>query len=131
MCYNLPLYTHGEDHFHHPQILKLASGTHTESILNRDKKNKEIYQKIVKKLLQSQNIHYQTNSRLTPATNSTNGTFALFPNVVIQKRISKKIQPIRKGQFQIIDKPTDVTYHFIESSKKNCSKKKKSSTIIP
>ena len=29
MCYNLPLYTHGEDHFHQPQILKLASGTHT------------------------------------------------------------------------------------------------------
>ena len=25
-CYNLPLHTHDEDHFHHPQILKLASG---------------------------------------------------------------------------------------------------------
>ena len=36
-CYNLPLHTHDEDHFHHPQILKLASGTHTEWILNRDK----------------------------------------------------------------------------------------------
>ena len=32
------LYTHDEDHFHHPHILKLASGTHTECILNRDKK---------------------------------------------------------------------------------------------
>ena len=30
ICYNLPLHTHDEDHFHHPQILKLASGTHTE-----------------------------------------------------------------------------------------------------
>ena len=30
ICYNLPLHTHNEDHFHHPQILKLASGTHTE-----------------------------------------------------------------------------------------------------
>ena len=30
VCYNLPLNTHDEDHFHHPQILKLASGTHTE-----------------------------------------------------------------------------------------------------
>ena len=29
ICYNLPLHTHDEDHFHHPQILKLASGTHT------------------------------------------------------------------------------------------------------
>ena len=38
ICYNLPLHTHDEDHFHHPQILKLASGTHTEWILNRDKK---------------------------------------------------------------------------------------------
>ena len=38
VCYNLPLHTHDEDHFHHPQILKLASGTHTEWILNRDKK---------------------------------------------------------------------------------------------
>ena len=37
ICYNLPLHTHNEDHFHHPQILKLASGTHTEWILNRDK----------------------------------------------------------------------------------------------
>ena len=38
ICYNLLLHTHDEDHFHHPQILKLASGTHTEWILNRDKK---------------------------------------------------------------------------------------------
>ena len=45
ICYNLPLHTHDEDHFHHPQILKLASGTHTEWILNRDKKHNEIYQK--------------------------------------------------------------------------------------
>ena len=36
-CYNLPLHTHDEDHFHHPPILKLASGTHNEWILNRDK----------------------------------------------------------------------------------------------
>ena len=33
-CYNLPLHTHDEDHFHHPQILKLACGTHTEWISN-------------------------------------------------------------------------------------------------
>ena len=29
ICYNLPLHTHDKDHFHHPQIFKLASGTHT------------------------------------------------------------------------------------------------------
>ena len=50
ICYNLPLHTHDEDHFHHPQILKLASGTHTEWILNRDIKHNEIYQKVTKKL---------------------------------------------------------------------------------
>ena len=48
---NLPLHTHDEDHFHHPQILKLAYGTHTECILNRDKKHNEIYQKITKKIV--------------------------------------------------------------------------------
>ena len=30
ICYKLPLHTHDEDHFHHPQILKLASATHTK-----------------------------------------------------------------------------------------------------
>ena len=49
ICYNLPLHTLDEDHFHQPQILKLASGTHTEWILNRDKKHNEIYHKIAKK----------------------------------------------------------------------------------
>ena len=41
-CYNLPLHTQDEDHFHHPQILKLASGTYTDWILNKDKKHNEI-----------------------------------------------------------------------------------------
>ena len=68
ICYNLPLHSHDEDHFHHPQILKLASSTHTQGILNRDKKNNEVYQKTTKKLLQRQNINNQINSRLTPAT---------------------------------------------------------------
>ena len=49
ICYNLPLHTHDENHFHHPQILKLSSGTHTKWILNRDKKHNEIYQKVTKK----------------------------------------------------------------------------------
>ena len=59
ICYNLPLHTHKEDHFHHPQILKLASGTHTGWILNKDKKHNEIYQKITKKLQQRQNVNNQ------------------------------------------------------------------------
>ena len=56
VCYNLPLHTHDEDHFHHPQILKLVLGTHTEWILNRDKKHNEIYQRVTKKLLQRQTL---------------------------------------------------------------------------
>ena len=42
MCYNLPLHTHDEDHFHQPQILKSASSTHVEWILNRDKNKMKI-----------------------------------------------------------------------------------------
>ena len=57
VLYNLPLQTHDEDHFHHPQIFKLASGLHTEWILNRDIKHNEIYRKVAKakKVLQRQN----------------------------------------------------------------------------
>ena len=118
ICYNLPLHTHDEDHFHHPQILKLASGTHTEWILNRDKKHNEIYQKITKKLLQRQNINDQINSRFTPASDLKIGTFVLIPNFNTQKGISKKLQPLRKGPYQIIAKPTDVTYKITDSDKK-------------
>ena len=83
--YSLPLHTHDEDHFHHPQILKLAFGTHTDWILNRDKKHNEIYQKVTKKLLQRQNINSQINSRFTPATNLKIGTYVLIPNFTTQK----------------------------------------------
>ena len=115
ICYNLLLHTHDEDLFHHPQILKLASGTHTEWILNRDKKHNEIYQKVTKKLLQRQNINEQINSRFTPASDLKTGTFVLIPNFNTQKGISKKLQPHRKGPYQIIAKPTDVTYKHIKS----------------
>ena len=64
VCYNLPLHTHDEDHFHHPKNPKLASGTHTERILNRDKKHNEIYQRVTKKLLQRQNINEQNKFML-------------------------------------------------------------------
>ena len=40
--YNLPLQTHDENLFHHPQIRNLASETHTEWILNRDRKHKNL-----------------------------------------------------------------------------------------
>ena len=118
ICFSLPIHTHYEDHFHQPQILKLAFGTHTDWILNRDKKHNEIYQKITKKLLQRQIINTQINSRFTLATFLKVGTFVLIPNFTRQKVISKKLQPLRKEPYQIIDKPTDVTYKIIDSNKK-------------
>ena len=118
ICYNLPLHTHDEDHFHHSQILKLASGTHTEWILNRDKKHNEIYRKVTKKLLQRQNIKSQISSRFMPATDLKIGTIVLIPNFNTQKGISKNLQPLRKGPYQIIAKPTEVTYKLTDSTKK-------------
>ena len=96
MVYAIPLHTHDEDHFHHPQILKLASGTHTEWILNRDEKHNEIYQKVLKKLLRRQNINNQINSRFMPATDLKVGTFVLIPNFHTQKGISKKYNHFEK-----------------------------------
>ena len=78
------------------QILKLASGTHTEWILNRDKKHNEIYQKITKKLLQRQNINDQINSRFTPASDLKIGTFVLIPNFNTQKEFLKNYNPSEK-----------------------------------
>ena len=118
ICYNLPLHTHDEDHFHHPQILKLDSGTHTEWILDRDKKHNEIYQKVTKKLLQRQNNNDQIKSRCTPATDLKIGTFVLIPNFNTQKGISEKLQPLPKRPYQLIAKPTDVTYKLTDSTKK-------------
>ena len=118
ICYNLPLHTHDEDHFHHPQYLKLASGTHTEWIFKKDKKYNEIYQKVTKKLLQRQNINDQINSRFTPATDLKIGTFVLIPNFNTQKGNSRKTQPLQKGPYQIIAKTTGVTYKLTDSNKK-------------
>ena len=87
--YILPLHTHDEDHFHRPQILKLASGTHTERILKGDKKHKEIYQKVTKKLFQRQNINSQINSRFMPATDLKIGTSVKYL-ILIHKKESPK-----------------------------------------
>ena len=53
-----------------------------------------------------------------PATDSKIGTFLLTPNFNTQKGISKKLQPLRKGPYQIIDKPTEKTYKLTDSSMK-------------
>ena len=69
-------------------------------------------------MLQRQTISNQINSRLTPAINLKIGTFVSIPNFTTQKRISKKLQPLRKGPYKINDKPTEVTFKLTDSSKK-------------
>ena len=69
-------------------------------------------------MLQRQNINDQINSRFTPATDLKIGTFVLKPNFNTQKGISKKLQPLRKGPYQIIAKPTDLTYKLTDSNQK-------------
>ena len=69
-------------------------------------------------MLLRQNINKQINSRFTPAAGSKIGTLVLIPNFTTQKGIYKKLQPLRKGPYQIIDKPTDVKYKLTDSSKK-------------
>ena len=73
---------------------------------------------LTKKMLQRQSVITQINSRFTPATNLEIGKFALNTKCTTQKGISKKIQPLRKGLYQIIEKPTDVTYKLIDTRKK-------------
>ena len=63
ICYDLPLQIHDEDHFHHPQVLKLVSGIHTEWILNRDKQYNEIYQKKNKKIATT--TKYKSSNQFT------------------------------------------------------------------
>ena len=76
-------------------------------------------------MLQRQNINNQISSRFTPAIDIKVGTFVLIPNFTIQKGISEKLKPLRKGPFQIIDKPTDVTYKLTDSSKKGIVQQRK------
>ena len=74
--------------------------------------------KVTKKLLQRQNINEQINSRFTPASDLKIGTFVLIPNFNTQKGISKNLQHLRKGPYQIIAKPFDVTYKITDSDQK-------------
>ena len=69
-------------------------------------------------MFQRQNINSQINSRFIPATNLKIGTYVLIPNFTTQKVISKKLQTLRKGPYQITDKPTDVTYKLSTDSDK-------------
>ena len=69
-------------------------------------------------MLQRQNINEQVHSRFTPASDLKIGSFVLKPNFNTQKGISKKLHSLRKGPYQIIAKPTDVTYKIIDSDQK-------------
>ena len=71
-----------------------------------------------KKLLLRQNINTEISSRFIPATDLKIGIFVLIPNFTTQKGISKKLQTLRKGPYQIIEKPTDVAYKLIDTNKK-------------
>ena len=71
-----------------------------------------------KKLLKRPNFNSQINSRFTPATSLKIGTYVLIPNFTTQKVISKILQSLRKGPYQQIDKPTDVTNKLTDLSKK-------------
>ena len=82
-------------------------------------------------MLQRQNINDQLNSRFTPATDLKIGTFVFIPNFNTQKEISIKVQPLRTGPYQIIAKPTDVTYKITDSTKKNCSTSKQFIALLP
>ena len=92
-------------HFHHSQILKLASSTHTEWILNRDEKHNEIYQKPTKKLLQRQKVNHQINSRFTPTTDSKIGTFVLIPYFNTKKESLQNYNLFKKGHTKYLPNP--------------------------
>ena len=66
-----------------------------------------------------------------PATDLKIGKFLLIPNFNKQKRISKKLQPLRKGIYQIVHNPTEVTHKLTDSKKKsNCSTPKQPVTLL-
>ena len=81
-------------------------------------------------MLQRQNINEQINSRFTPASDLKIGTFVLIPNFNTQKGISKKLQPFVKGPYQIIAKPTDVTYKITDSDQKEIVQHRKQSIAL-
>ena len=112
-CYNLTLQTHDKNHFHYPKILKSDSGTHTEWILNRDNKKRNL-SKRCKQIVKKTNCSIWNKFTFYNSIKPEDGTFVLFPNFIIQKQISKTSQSIREGPFQIIEKTTDVTFKLID-----------------
>ena len=52
-----------------------------------------------------------------PASDLKTGTFVFILNLTLQKGISKKLQPDRKGPNQITEKFRDVTYKLLDHNK--------------
>ena len=84
----------------------------------RQKTQQNLPESNKKVITKTKNISSQINSRCNPPTNLKIGTYVLVPNSTTQKGISKKLQPLRKRLYQIIDKPTDVTYKLTDLNKK-------------
>ena len=89
ICYNLPIHTH---------TMKINF--------------------IIHKFRNKTPAHIPTGFTIHTSYNFKNWNLCLNSKFCNTKRISKKLQPIRKGPFQIIDKPTDVRYKLNDSNKK-------------
>ena len=100
VCYNVSLNTHDADHFHHPQILKLASGTYTEGILNRHKKHNEIFKKSCKEIVTK--TKHSISNKLTFYTSikSKSRNISFRTKFFIQKRNSKNYKVSEKDSFK-------------------------------
>ena len=97
-----------------PKIVK----TRINITRNKNTDRKLVYFQVFSDSVQRQNINEQINSRFTPASDLKIGTFVVIPNFNTQKGISEKLQPLRKGPYQIIAKPTDVTFKITDSDQK-------------
>ena len=72
------------------------------------------------KLIQIQNIQSRINICFTPALDPKIGAFVyiFFYFFTLLKGTSKKLKSIQKEQYEIVEKPTDVTYNLIYNYKK-------------
>ena len=90
------IYIHDDNHFHHPHVFKLASGTHTEWILNREREKRNISENS-KEIISKTNFQSQLNSRFTPALDLKTGTPDLIPKFKIYRGTLEKLPPLGKN----------------------------------
>ena len=63
-----------------------------------------------KKIITKSKHQFPNKFSIYPSYKYTNWNICFNSKFYNTKGISKKLQPLRKGPYQIIDKPTDVTY---------------------